>query len=441
MKRIFVIFSLLFLLDYFGFSEINSINEPFQNYGIFSNFNRLNNIADFSKLPGIPNCCPQFKNGTGSGINFGGIFEYFFSDNGFQVKAGFSVTNGNFTSREPVIISVNYKPTEAEFIHNIDYNLKYINIDFAYKHIFFNRLDVSIGLNSNFFVSSHFEQYEKISSTAGKVTFLDAKGVDTQKDIRNEKSGNIPQLNKIQLSANLGIGYSIPILKDKSIIFRPEISYNLTFSNMIKELNWKMNKFNLGFSLIFSTNKFFEQEIGIDNTESKKKFDDSLNKIIQANKLEKNRIDEENRLNEQKNKEKELELEKAKKDLILKEKQIAEIKKKEDEERIRLAKEKEEMIRLIEEENQRSSRNCNCFYILYFSSSDKKESERFLNQLNSKGIKNSVIKVSADKTLNTKFYRVQSECYKNLNDAVEEKLKYRKDFEVLNFESQIICDK
>ena len=49
-------------------------------YGAFIGAAYSSQSADFSELPGIPNCCPRFESGSGSVFSFGGIFDYSLSE-------------------------------------------------------------------------------------------------------------------------------------------------------------------------------------------------------------------------------------------------------------------------------------------------------------------------------------------------------------------------
>ena len=45
-------------------------------WGAYGGINLNMHTADFQQLPGYPNCCPQFTGGSGTGFDFGGLFEY-----------------------------------------------------------------------------------------------------------------------------------------------------------------------------------------------------------------------------------------------------------------------------------------------------------------------------------------------------------------------------
>ena len=59
-------------------------------YGLYSTFNYNFHISDFSKLPGIPNCCPKFTKGSGPGFGLGLFAEFpFYNEISFILKGGF----------------------------------------------------------------------------------------------------------------------------------------------------------------------------------------------------------------------------------------------------------------------------------------------------------------------------------------------------------------
>ena len=70
MKKTIILLLIAFSCNFSLLAETENIS-----YGIFGGYNANIHIADFSKIPDVPNCCPQFDNGFGSGFNFGFLFD------------------------------------------------------------------------------------------------------------------------------------------------------------------------------------------------------------------------------------------------------------------------------------------------------------------------------------------------------------------------------
>ena len=268
-----------------SFSQLFRRSEGYQDIGINLDYNYNFYRASFSKLPGVPNCCEGFSNSTGSGLTVGGVYDYFFSTYGFQISGGLNFHSGNFDALQEEVLGINGVPVDGQFDHHINFNLKNFNLEAAFSYNFTDKINLSLGLGAFYYYSSHFDQYEKIVKPAGKATFLDSNGNNTGSAIRNNFSGKLPDINKLQTYATAKIGYELPDRKDRSMFLRPEIGIDYTFSQMIKQLDWKLISLKFGVSLIFTSAKY-EEIISRDETgdilnrklELKNKENDSLRK-------------------------------------------------------------------------------------------------------------------------------------------------------------------
>ena len=65
----------IYILVVFGFG-ISVAQESNQTIGIYGGYNHNINLANFQKIPDVPNCCPKFEYGYGSGFNLGILFEH-----------------------------------------------------------------------------------------------------------------------------------------------------------------------------------------------------------------------------------------------------------------------------------------------------------------------------------------------------------------------------
>ena len=61
------------------FEEVHTIHAQStstERYGVFGGYSINFHTADFRALPGVPNCCPKFENGTGGGFAIGALYEF-----------------------------------------------------------------------------------------------------------------------------------------------------------------------------------------------------------------------------------------------------------------------------------------------------------------------------------------------------------------------------
>ncbi|MCX7909930.1 MAG: hypothetical protein N2560_10520 [Ignavibacteria bacterium] len=79
----------LFLVFLLLFSSLQS-NSQRITYGVFGTFDFNIHRCNFQKLPGYPNCCPNFESGKGYGYSFGLEFSNeIFSNYFLSLRIGF----------------------------------------------------------------------------------------------------------------------------------------------------------------------------------------------------------------------------------------------------------------------------------------------------------------------------------------------------------------
>jgi hypothetical protein len=437
MRKILIIIALIYLSSSLtAQGQLVRTDDSYHSYGIFSNYDYLIHKAHFSMLPDVPNCCPEFKPSYGSGFSIGGVYDYMFPVYGFEARLGLNFINGNFNSNENILMGVNGEPYLGTIEHNIDFDMKNFNLEASFKYILFEKLNLSLGLGSLLYFNSNYSQYEKIIQPKGGVTFLDSNGNDTHKSERNQFSGSLPDLNKLQFYTCARIGYEFPLKADRSLLLKPEAGIDYTLSNMIENLSWNMMSVRLGVSVVFTTAKYMEIK-----EEKESKYDQYKDLKIEELRNEYEKMQAEKKVLEDsikmvQNEKKRLTGEISQKDKIIK----ANI----DKDSIQKAAieiDRQEMNRRIDEENKKTGKICTCYSILFLSSTDKAEADQLVKSLESNGIKDVSISIFTEPYLKQNFYRVKSGCYNNFNEAYDSMQSIIGITDKLNVSTQIICDK
>ncbi len=444
-KRIIILYILIF--SYFNISLLiaddnysDIYTDLYSNYGIILNYNLMFNSADFSSLPSVPNCCPKFKNTNAYGFLFAGTYDYILYNYGISASVGLDYSKGNFISEEKKVISINSTPAVAILNHNLEFSLSSIFSEIGFRY-YFNRLSVLFGFGANYNISSHYYQSESIFSTAGNVTFLDSAGNNSGKSVRNELSGDIPELNKLRFHSRIGLSYDLYANKDKSIIIREELSAGLYFGNMINDIHWKSSIIRFGISILFSNKDYSEEDYEASKVTNNKDDYELIKNELELLK-QKARQDSTRQIEIENN---------LRKELALKEEKIKKIREQDsllalqenlkNEMEEKLKQEKENFNKMIEEENKLTGKKCKCFVILYISTDDKTSAESILTKLQNSGIDNVKISIFNEPYLKTKYYRVQSDCFDNHLTAFDEKNKNYNLFGELGILPQIICNR
>lgn len=423
MKKIYLI--LLLLLSCNLFSEDNR----FYQYGLEGNFAYNYYPASFTKLVGIPNCCPSFNDTYGFNYGFGLVYEYFFSNIGIYSNLSYNYFEGNFLQKEAELFSVNYEPVLGTFNHHLNFDISSLDLELGIKYQL-NRLSFGFGLITTLPLSSNFIQYESINVPNKNIFFLDSNGNNTGKNVRNEIKGKIPELTSLIFAPTINFSYDIPLSTRNNIIFKPEVSMAYQINNFVKDLSWKKYQVKLSFNFLFNNNEIVVLEDKIENQIVINQ-DSILAELEKLRKVEN-----------------ELLLEKSKKDSIDKlnqEMRKLEITRLDSIRQIQLEKEqaiKAERIafnKMIEDQNRIAGKKCDCYYIEFVSTSNKNEFNKLKNSLKSYYDKEMLESPFLEPYQKIKYYRLTSRCYNDHLEAFDDRAKILNKIDDENFLPKIIC--
>lgn len=231
---------------------------PNTKIGIFGHYLLSIHSADFTSLPGIPNCCPRFESGSGSGYTIGGLLEVPVS-NKFLLGArvGLQSIGATLKADEGTTIIVDGVARRGTFTHSVESSLSNIGIDGLVIWNPVKKLYFSTGLRFGMVNTSTFAQEERITTPANGATFLDSNGNDSRQRVRNVFSGEIPQASGTYMGLLLGMGYEFPLNKSKSLLISPELFYQIGLSSVASGMNWNANGLRAGIALKyeFTTSK------------------------------------------------------------------------------------------------------------------------------------------------------------------------------------------
>ena len=250
----YLVIPFLFILSIsncFADGDNNSI------YGLFGGVNFNMNTADFNKLSGIPNCCPQFESGSGIGYSFGLLYDYKLSSSLFiGGRIGYSIFNGDLDKPEKTTIISEGSYVTGEFTHYMYGEFSNLGIEPIITYTPIDNLMLSAGIRLSTNLSYTFEQREELTSPSGVGTFIDSLGNDTRSRVRNVANGEIPNANSFQMFLLAGIGYELPLNKDNSYRLVPEVFYHQNLTEFVQNTSWNINSLRVGVSL-----KYYPQSV------------------------------------------------------------------------------------------------------------------------------------------------------------------------------------
>ncbi|MGQ9819210.1 MAG: OmpA family protein [Candidatus Kapaibacteriales bacterium] len=276
---------LLWSADTMSVSKLTFTADSVNSYGFFFGNSWNNHIADFQKLPGIPNCCKGFRNGTGTGLSASVFMEIPLP---FALFAGMRATfiglNGWLKEKEYTWVRLQDDTVHGVFEHNLKVQYSSLGLEPNLRWNFMLGASISIGARIAFPVGKKFQQWESLVEPAESGVFT-----DTQSRRRNEYAGNIPDAKLVQTDLNLGFEYAFPLNKPGSLLLVPNLIYRFGLTNLVTSLNWKINSFQLQLALRYRPVKITKPiEVKPIEEFEKKYFNDTMiveNENVRSNKF------------------------------------------------------------------------------------------------------------------------------------------------------------
>ncbi len=217
--------------------------QPFEKFGIAGGLSYNLHTANFTKLPGIPSCCPRFETGTGIGFYGSALYERSIGEPlWLSVRLGVQSFDALLSKIEPTTIMGDNGIVAGQFEHTLQSNFMNLGIEPGVMYELIPNLYVNAGARIGLNMTSTYDQKETIVQPAGKGTFIDPNtGASTNKRTRNESNGDIPDATALQLGVLAGISYELPLNKDKSFRLAPEVSFYYGLTNLANEIEWSAN--------------------------------------------------------------------------------------------------------------------------------------------------------------------------------------------------------
>jgi outer membrane protein OmpA-like peptidoglycan-associated protein len=245
MKRFLPTLFFLVLLTNAGFAQ----DTLRARYGVTGGASFNDHTADFRALPGVPNCCPDFTSGSGSGPYAQAMYELPVSTSFLlSLAANYINHSATLTATEPVMASVNGTPTPVSFKHTIVATLASIGVEPTVAFNAFAGFLVRVGARFAGVTNKSYSQSEV--TDAG--TFLDSNGNDTKSATRNASSGDIAQVNTLMVHAIVGTEYELPLSSEHTFFLVPAVSYALGLTDIVSGYSWKANDLRAGLGLKYS---------------------------------------------------------------------------------------------------------------------------------------------------------------------------------------------
>jgi hypothetical protein len=244
-KQIIIIF---ILITHIAFGKDNSVLELFSikaGYGYMLPDYNLKNIE------GVASSCPGYNEHTGFSFNFGlGL-----SNPLFHYKAiyyfpsiQYNYINSEYLRNEFIGNADYFGEKQALFAThqlNLSFSYLFISNKFVYKNKKLAGIEPIVCFESGILSSAGFSQVEHINNE--NFTYID------DSEDRNKESGDIEQINKLQLFLNMGVQkeFKFSINNRYSLSLTPNITYNYDILGVFAEQKVKNNSVNIGLGIKF----------------------------------------------------------------------------------------------------------------------------------------------------------------------------------------------
>ena len=212
--------------------------------GGFADINLNMAHANFSQLPGIPDCNALYQSGSGIGPSFGIFYEMPLQNNfSLLLRGGFDLYGEKLTSDESAPVAIGGVETPGTIEHSITATLGMIGLQPLLNYHITPAFAVHLGGEIGVVVQSSFSQVETLTQPTGSGVF--ENGLRT----RNAQSGNIPNANTIVASVVGGVSYQLPLNASNSLQAVPELSYAIGLTPVVKNLTWSVNALRGGVAI------------------------------------------------------------------------------------------------------------------------------------------------------------------------------------------------
>jgi outer membrane protein OmpA-like peptidoglycan-associated protein len=154
--------------------------------------------------------------------------------------------SGLLTAQEKEMLFVPPSYYEGTFEHTVDASLAAIAFEPMIAYNVAGGLSLLGGLQIGLVTTADYEQVETIVDPADRGVF-----VDTQQRTRNYSQGAIPEAASLAASLVGGVRYEVPMNDAGTLFAAPEALYSLGLTEVVSNLDWKVNTLRLGVALMY----------------------------------------------------------------------------------------------------------------------------------------------------------------------------------------------
>ncbi len=200
--------------------------------------------AGFKQLPGFPNCCPFYQSGEGIGLGLAGFFQLPLNPYlTFQIAGGIAWNSGTLSQIDDnaSILQPDGSIQRAVTEFRLNNRISYAYLEPSAQAFPFDfPLSIRAGFRLGYTLSGTFDEKEILVSPPN-ATF------ENYSTVRNEQSGEIPDLSAWLYGITLGVGYTLPL--STTLRITPELQYTHQLNTVLKDSIWRMHSLHLALTV------------------------------------------------------------------------------------------------------------------------------------------------------------------------------------------------
>ncbi len=218
-------------------------------YGAFLDIHFAFHTTDISRIPGVPNCCEQFEEGSGGGVSAGLFIERAVIPHLIVgAKVGLQTFGARFEEIEYELIGSGLEPTKAEIRHVISSDMFFVSAEPYVGYMVFDNFYAIVGMGAALSVKSSYSQQETL-------IFPESGSFENGRRIRNDISGDIEDMNAPFLFLTGAIRYDISLDEKSHFYLSPGICGLYGLNSVMKNDKWNISALKVGLSVKYAPAK------------------------------------------------------------------------------------------------------------------------------------------------------------------------------------------
>jgi outer membrane protein OmpA-like peptidoglycan-associated protein len=218
-----------------------------QRFGIVGGLSLNLHFADFTQIPGIPNCSPGFRRGIGLAPSIALLYERPIALPWLlQLRAGYVAEGATLTRAEHSFVDIGGAATLIDIDHSIAVSLGSLGIEPLAACRLTPQLSLLGGGRIGYRIVRSYSQREQLADNVRQGSFENGRRV------RNESAGDLPGASTIDASLEAGVSYEIPLNASGSLLAAPELILSYGLTPVLSSVRWNTHALRAGVAIEYA---------------------------------------------------------------------------------------------------------------------------------------------------------------------------------------------